>query len=253
MIYLHQRLVHAPVRLLSPAMRQYMLELALQVVILHEEREVEIADAEAVFARIIPMTRVEAGEGIGTYEIQHLWWQHECQSSPLFALFAFGVDDVDALRRTFGNYIDVAALDHLRTLRMAEERFRMDWRFEVTEADHSNPQNLHCRVRFAGPFYLTTEEVEGRQVILFPMGTHVWNGTMADGRRMELRLDDAFNLSIVHTFDPHLPDREPRVPPPREAEDTEDARGMEVEDRDPENNYEGEERYPLSPGPDNDN
>ena len=271
MIYLHQRLVHAPVRLLSPAMRQYILELALQVVILREERKVDIADAEAIFARTIPMARrqraidfldnhpdqADAEEAVlaGPYEVEHLWWKQQCQSNPLFAVFAFGVHDVTALRQMFGDRIDITALDHLRILRMAERRFRMDWRFVVTAADGSHPQNHHHRVRFACPFYLTTDEIDGRQVVLFPVSTHVWNGTMADGRRVELRLDDPFNVSVIHTFDPPLPDRDPRAAAavPEAPAGADDAQGMEEEDRDPENNYEGEEWRPLSPGLGNDN
>lgn len=222
MTYLHKRLLHAPVHGFSGNLNQYLFELALQLIILREEREVQIEDAEAVFARAIPMAeRARAKDFLAHHpdqagapearlasaaEIMN-WWGFQCQSNPIFAVSAFGITDVVAMRARFGNFIDVRALDHLRLLRMTMRRFDMAWKVEVTEADGSGTHAQVCPLLFVNPFYITVA-VEGRPANLFPEGSDIWDGTTVAGRHVVLRMDEPFNRGIIFTFDQHLPDSE---------------------------------------------
>lgn len=221
--YLHRRMLHAPVAQFSEALCQYLFELALQLVILREEREVPIEDAEAIFSRAIPMSwRAQAKDYLANHPDQPdapearlasaaeiiNWWGFHCQSNPIFAVGEFGITDILGLRVKFGNVIDVRALDHLRILRMTMQRFDMAWKVDVTEADGSGEHAQVCPLSFVGPFYLTVL-VEGRPANLFPEGSDIWDGTTVAGRQVTLRMDNPFNRGIIFAFDPHLLDSDP--------------------------------------------
>lgn len=243
LVYLHQKLLHAPLRELSEDMCQYLLEIALQLVILHRERRVHMDDAAAVFARAMPMAD-------RSFRAHHLvdWWEYGCQSNPLFAVFQFGTDDAAAVRQRFGNKIDVVALDNLRILRFAMQRAHMEWKFEVEEADGSGAQTVVCSLDSVRVFFLSVT-IHAEHVDLLPVSGESWEGTMKGGRRVKLRMAHFFNQGVRDACDPEFPDYEPRAPPEEPDSDEDDMRpvAVDADDVDPENNANDRVWFPGSP------
>lgn len=239
MDFLQERLLHAPMDSLSVGLRQYLLELALQFIILREERGMPIAETEAVFSRIIPMIKRTQAEdflllhpdqkdapeaALDTPEQVKDWWEYDCQSSFFFALYTLDIADVDGLRATFGNFVDVRALDHLRVMRSAMRGYNMHWRMDVSEPDGTPLTAAVYPLRFVGPFHLITA-IEERPATLYPVSSDVWAGNTAIGRHVVLRMDDPYNLSVIRVFDRRAGDGAPAGAParaPMEVEDDED-------------------------------